>query len=107
VVEELQPERDMSRSPLFQVMFVLQNAPLGELQLPGLKLEPLEVEQETAKFELTLTLMETEAGLVGWCNYRTELFDATTIERMLEHLQVLLEAAVADPEACAVALPYL
>ncbi|HEY3579053.1 MAG TPA: amino acid adenylation domain-containing protein, partial [Pyrinomonadaceae bacterium] len=107
VVEELQPERDMGRSPLFQVMFVLQNAPLGELQLPGLKLEPLEVEQQTAKFELTLTLMETDTGLVGWCNYRTELFDEPTITRLLEHWRVLLQAALEDPTQPLSELPLL
>jgi amino acid adenylation domain-containing protein len=108
VVEELQPERDTSRSPLFQVMFVMQNAPQGKLEMPaGLKLEPLEVELEATKFELTLMVMETEAGLVGQCSYRTELFEETTIARMLDHWQVLLDAAVADPEARVMALPYL
>jgi non-ribosomal peptide synthetase component F len=106
VVEELQPERDMSRSPLFQVMFVLQNAPQGEYELPaGLKLEALAMEQETAKFELQLTVVDTAAGLVGWCNYRTELFEEATIARMLEHWRELLEAAVADPEQSLSALP--
>ncbi|HEX6718882.1 MAG TPA: condensation domain-containing protein, partial [Pyrinomonadaceae bacterium] len=108
VVEELQPERDMSRSPLFQVVFVLQNAPLGEFEIPaGLKLEALEVEQETAKFELMLTAMEREAGLEAWCNYRTDLFEETTIARMLEHWRELLEAAVADPEQSLSELPLL
>src|SRR6185295_19099851 len=81
VVEELQPERDMSRSPLFQVMFVLQNAPLGEFALEGLKLEALEGERDTTKFDLTLTTMETERGLLGWCDYNTDLFEDETIER--------------------------
>jgi amino acid adenylation domain-containing protein len=107
VVEELEPERDMSRSPLFQVMFVMQNAPQGELQLEGLKLEPLEAELKTAKFELTLTLVETEAGLGGWCEYNTDLFAETTITRMLDHWQILLAGAVADPEQSLSALPLL
>jgi non-ribosomal peptide synthetase component F len=106
VVEEFQPERDLSRSPLFQVAFVLQNAPLGEFVIPaGLKLAPLAVELDTTKFDLTLTLMEVDAKLVAWCNYRTDLFEETTIVRMLEHWQVLLAAAVADPEQTLSALP--
>jgi amino acid adenylation domain-containing protein len=88
-------------------MFVMQNAPQGELQLAGLKLEPLEAELETAKFELTLTLVETETGLQGWCEYNTDLFAEKTIARMLEHWQVLLEGAVADPEQSLSALPLL
>ncbi|HET7287661.1 MAG TPA: condensation domain-containing protein, partial [Pyrinomonadaceae bacterium] len=108
LVEELQPDRDMSRSPLFQVMFVLQNAPVGAFELPaGLKLEPLENELETIKFDLTLTTTETETGVLGFCSYRTDLFDETTIVRMLDHWQVLLEAAVADPEQSLSALPLL
>jgi amino acid adenylation domain-containing protein/non-ribosomal peptide synthase protein (TIGR01720 family) len=106
VVEELQPERDMSRSPLLQVMFVLQNAPLGEFETPaGLKLEALAVDLETTKFDLTLTVMEADERLVAWCNYRTDLFVETTIARMLEHWQVLLAAAVADPEQSLSTLP--
>jgi amino acid adenylation domain-containing protein len=108
LVEELQPERDLSRSPLFQVMFVMQNAPLGQFELPaGLTLEPLEGEQSTTKFDLTLATMETETGLVAWCSYKTDLFEETTVERMLDHWQVLLEAAVAEPEQSLSALPLL
>ncbi len=106
VVEELQPERDVSRSPLLQVMFVLQNAPLGEFEVPsGLKLEPLAVELDTTQFDLTLGLMERDRRLVAWCNYRTDLWEETTIARMLEHWQVLLAAAVADPTQSLSALP--
>src|ERR1043165_8703695 len=107
LVEALQPERDMSRSPLFQVMFVLQNAPLGELQLRGLTLEQLGVELDTTKFDLMLVMMETETGLVGWCDYSTDLFEAATIERMLEHWRVLLESVVADAEQRLAELPLL
>jgi hypothetical protein len=106
VVEELQPERDLSRTPLFQVMFILQNAPLGEIETPaGLKLEPLAVEPETTQFDMTLTLTETETRLLAWCNYRTDLFEEATIARMLKQWQVLLAAAVADPEQWLAALP--
>ena len=66
LVEELQPQRDLSRTPLFQVAFALQNAPLEALELAGLTLSPLEVETGTAKFDLTLSLIETEGQLAGF-----------------------------------------
>ena len=107
VVEELQPERHLSRSPLFQVMFALQNAPVGELQLPGLKLKPVEGKLDTTKFDLSLMAMETETGLVGWFDYSIDLFDEATVARMLEHWQVLLERAVANPDQSLSTLPLL
>jgi non-ribosomal peptide synthetase component F len=107
VVEELQPERDLSRSPLFQVMFILQNAPLGELELPGLKLEQLPTERYTTKFDMTITMMETESGLLGRCEYSTDLFEASTIARMIEHWRVLLEGVVADVGQSLSALPLM
>jgi amino acid adenylation domain-containing protein len=107
LVEELQPERDLSRTPLFQVMFVLQNAPTEDLKLPGLSLEPMEVESETARFDLTLTLTDTKQGLVGALEHKTDLFDATTITRMLGHFQTLLEGIVANPDQRLADLPVL
>ncbi|HEY3579718.1 MAG TPA: amino acid adenylation domain-containing protein, partial [Pyrinomonadaceae bacterium] len=107
VVEELQPERNLSRSPLFQVLFEMQNAPLGHLELPGLKLEPLAGELETTKFDLTLTTMESETGLLVWCEYNTDLFEEPTVTRMFEHWRGLLEAAVAEPERSLAMLPLL
>ncbi|MHC5720978.1 MAG: condensation domain-containing protein, partial [Nostoc sp.] len=65
LVEKLQPVREPSYTPLFQVVFVLQNAPLEALELPGLTLSPLEVEDGTAKFDLTLFMNSTEQGLIG------------------------------------------
>ncbi len=107
LVEELAPRRDLSRSPLFQVMLVLQNAPLPALSLGDLKLDVLEIEQTTAKFELTLSLGETEEGLRGSLKYSTDLFDAATVERMLGHYQVLLEGIVAEPSRRVSELPLL
>ncbi|NVJ03452.1 AMP-binding protein, partial [Myxococcus sp. AM009] len=98
LVEELQPERDLSRSPLFQVMLVLQNAPGGAVSLPGLRLEAAESSGKTSKFDLTLGLSETAEGLSGGLEFNSDLFEAETMERLLEHLRVLLEAAVARPE---------
>lgn len=99
LVEELQPAREMGRSPLFQVMFVLQNAPTRELTLPGLRVEPLALESGTTKFDLTLTLAETDEGMSGSIEYSTALFSAPTIERMAGHYLGLLEGIVARPEA--------
>ncbi len=107
LVEELQPERSMSHSPLFQVMLVLQNAPGTRLQLPGVSLETMEVESGTAKFDLLLSLAEEEQGLAGWLEYNTDLFDAATIERMLSHFEVLLESVVSNPEQQLSELPLL
>jgi amino acid adenylation domain-containing protein len=98
LVEELQPERDLSHNPLFQVQFVLQNTPRQAPELAGLTLTLIEVDSGTAKFDLTLELTEASEGLRGWFEYSTDLFDATTIGRMAGHLQTLLEGIVADPE---------
>ena len=97
LVEELRPERDLSRTPLFQVMFSLQNAPRAALELPGLSLNRLEVENRTAKFDLTLSMVEGTNGLRGVLEYNTDLFDAATMTRMAEHFQTLLEAIVTHP----------
>ncbi|AFW95760.1 non-ribosomal peptide synthase [Anabaena sp. 90] len=98
IVEELHPERNLSHHPLFQVMFVLQNTPMGKLELPNLQLTPWEMEQVTAKFDLVLSMVETEQGLQGEWEYNTDLFQETTIQRMVGHWQTLLENIVANPE---------
>ncbi|RKH18898.1 amino acid adenylation domain-containing protein [Corallococcus sp. CA047B] len=107
LVEELAPARDLSRSPLFQVMFVLQNAPMPELSLGEAKLTPMPVAQTVAKFELTLFLEETADGLKGSLEYNTDLFDAGTVERLAGHYQTLLEGIVAEPEQSVSRLPLL
>jgi len=96
LVEELQPQRDFSHTPLFQVMFVLQNAPTTPLELPGLTLKPLEIHSKTAKFDLTLYVEEADTGLIANLEYNTDLFDASTINRMLGHYQRLLESIVTN-----------
>jgi amino acid adenylation domain-containing protein len=98
LVEALQPERDLSRSPLFQTLFALQNAPLEPLALPELTLELMEVESGNAKFDLTLSLMESEGALSGFLEYAAGLFDEATAGRLFEHFRNLLESVVADPE---------
>jgi amino acid adenylation domain-containing protein len=107
LVEELSPERDPGRNPLFQVSFVLQNATRSRLELPELTLERLDVHSETAKFDLSLSILETTDGLKTSWEYDTDLFDADRIERMMGHLQVLLEAVVAGPEKRIGELPLL
>ena len=107
LVEALQPERDLSRNPLFQVMFAFQNAPMEALMLPGLTVTPLEVESETAQFNLTLSMEETGQGLKGVVEYNTDLFDGVTIERMLGHFETLLEGVVVNPEQRLWELPLL
>ncbi|MBW4611882.1 MAG: TauD/TfdA family dioxygenase [Desmonostoc vinosum HA7617-LM4] len=98
LVEELQPERNLQPTPLFQVLFVMQNTPMSPQSLLGLEMAPIEVDNKTAKFDLALFINETEQGLIGSWNYSTDLFDATTITRMTGHFQTLLENIVSQPE---------
>jgi amino acid adenylation domain-containing protein/non-ribosomal peptide synthase protein (TIGR01720 family) len=107
LVDELAPDRDLARPPLFQAMFVLQNAPGGDLQLPGLALGTLDVDIPTAKFDLTLFLAEGPDGLGGSVEYNTDLFDAATIERLLRHFEALLEGGIADPDRPVSRIPIL
>jgi amino acid adenylation domain-containing protein/non-ribosomal peptide synthase protein (TIGR01720 family) len=91
LVEVLQPERSLSHSPLFQVMFVFQNAPMPAVELPGLTLSPVKVENGVSHIDLTLMLSEGEGGrLIGVFEYATDLFDGPTITRMAGHFQTLL-----------------
>ena len=98
LVEELQPERHTSHSPLYQVMFELQNAPLGGLELPGVNLELMAADNATAKFDLTLNLQEVGDVIVGSLGYSTDLFDAETISRLVSHFLTLLEDALDHPD---------
>jgi amino acid adenylation domain-containing protein len=107
LVDALQPARDLSRSPLFQVMFVLQNEPLRPLELAGLKLTPVPAHSGTAKFDLTLSLEETGDGLAGYVEFNTDLFDAGTITRLIGHYQTVLEAVVVNIEQRISQLPLL
>ena len=94
LVSELQPQRDTSRNPFFQVMLVLQNTPQVPLDLPGLQVETCDVEQKNAKFDLSISLTESEAGLTGHVEYATDLFKQQTIQRFIGHFECLLEAVV-------------
>jgi amino acid adenylation domain-containing protein len=98
LVEALKPARSLSHSPLFQVTLLLQNAPFSPLRLPDLEVTPLRHEQRSTKFDLSLSLTETESGLDGALEYSTDLFDRATVVRLLDHYRRLLEAIVADPD---------
>ncbi|MBO1055966.1 MAG: amino acid adenylation domain-containing protein [Dolichospermum sp. JUN01] len=107
LVEALQPQRNLSHTPLFQVAFVFQNAPNSQVELTGLTVSPLVVESTTAKFDLTLAMENTGTGLVGVWEYNTDLFDSSTIERMASHFVTLLEGIVANPFERISQLPLL
>src|ERR1044072_257907 len=108
LVEELQPQRSLSLSPFFQVMFILQNAPMPEFKLPDLLLTGLNTGSETAKVDLTLLIEETAAqGLVGCLEYNTDLFDEVTICRLAAHFESLLESAIAQPDQSIASIPLL
>ncbi|MEU1014063.1 non-ribosomal peptide synthase/polyketide synthase [Streptomyces sp. NPDC005898] len=106
VVDEVQPVRDTSRSPLFQVMVVLQNTPAAALDLPGLDVADVEPDSEQTAFDLTLEFAETASGdLHALLTYNTDLFDAATADRMAGQLGVLLHAVAEDPRRPLGALP--
>jgi non-ribosomal peptide synthetase component F len=107
VVQELQLERRLSQSPLFQVMFVLQNDLEETLHLPQVIVQKKGINPDVAKFDLTLSLVETGQGLRGWWEYNTDLFDSTTLARWTEHFRVLLESVLADPNQHLATLPLL
>ncbi|HEX9938624.1 MAG TPA: amino acid adenylation domain-containing protein, partial [Longimicrobium sp.] len=98
LVAELQPERSLSHSPLFQVMFALQNAEGGGGDLPGLEVSGVGADLTSAKFDLSLTLATSAHGLRGGLDYSTDLFQRGTVDRMLGHLARVLEQVAADAD---------
>jgi amino acid adenylation domain-containing protein len=107
VVEELKPERDMGRNPVFQVVFAVQNAPREELVLPGLHIEGVPIGGGSTRFDIEVHFWEVSDGLLCRCFYNTDLFERITIERMLGHFERLLGAAMANPETHIDDLPLL
>jgi Non-ribosomal peptide synthetase modules and related proteins len=97
LVEALKPERNLKYAPFFQIKLVLENTSPGELELPGLKIDPLETESSEAKLDLILVLRERAEGLQGWFEYNSDLYDAATVSRFTEHLEILLRGALASP----------
>ncbi|WP_187650925.1 condensation domain-containing protein, partial [Xenorhabdus indica] len=107
VVEALQPERSLSYSPIFQVMLALNNTPAQTLVLPGLQLIPIEQTRHRAHFDLTLSLTESDSGLIGDLEYASDLFDHATIERMVDYLKRVLAAMATDATQNIATLPIL
>ncbi|MEH1861773.1 MAG: amino acid adenylation domain-containing protein [Nostoc sp.] len=107
LVEALEPERSLSYSPLFQVMFTLENAPMPEMVLPKLTVSSYSVKTLTTKFDLTLSMKNTNQGLIGVWEYNTDLFDAGTIARMAGHFEILLSSIIANPQQSVSELPLL
>ncbi|HLJ26155.1 MAG TPA: amino acid adenylation domain-containing protein [Candidatus Angelobacter sp.] len=107
LVEVLLPQRDLARSPLFQVLFILQNVPWTAFELGAAKMLPLELDNGAAQFEITLILVETSSGMEGCISYYTDLYDAATISRMIEHYQMLLSGVVENPNQPMAWLPLL
>ena len=107
LVDTLQPNRNLSQSPLFQVMFMLNPAATSALRLPDLEFSRLETDTGIALFDMTLILNEGPDEISGGVEYNADLFDADTVERMMLHFRHLLEAMVANPDTPINALPML
>nr|AHZ46177.1 NRPS [uncultured bacterium 14-4D] len=107
LVETLRPERRLSHSPVFQVMFILQNAPQSDFEFPGVNVEAVGVDTQSSMFDLTLSMDEHDQGLRAVFEYNTDLFDRETIERLASHYQRILEAVVADTECPVSRLPLM
>ncbi|HVR95732.1 MAG TPA: amino acid adenylation domain-containing protein, partial [Thermoanaerobaculia bacterium] len=107
LVEGLGVARALDRTPLVQVLFVLQNAPMPDLEIGDLTLRPLDVHTGTAKLDLTLSLVEERDGFTGTLEYASALFEAATMERLLGHFATLLDGSLADPERAVGELPLL
>lgn len=107
LVEELRPERDLSHTPLFQVMFTMQNAPRGSLAMAGLEVRPAGFAFQAAKVDCSLSLDEHADGITAALIYNRALFDRATMERLAGHYAQLLAEAAADPDRPLAALPIL
>jgi amino acid adenylation domain-containing protein len=107
LVEALQPERTLSHTPLFQVVFALQNTPMPSLELPGLTLNPWGTDTGTSQFDLILSVTETDQGMIETVEYNTDLFDAATIAHMMTQYQVLLNSIATNPDLRIADIPLL
>jgi non-ribosomal peptide synthetase component F len=99
LVEALNTPWEMNRTPMFQVKFVLQNAPMPRMVIPGLTLESMDIYTDTAKFDLLFNLLETDQGLTGWVEYSLDLFNASTIAQMVDYFIFVLNDIASSPEA--------
>jgi len=99
IVEEIKPQRDLSRSPLFQTLFTFQNMPAGAIEVADLTFEPVDVTTGTVKFDLTLTVGGGPEGFNGVLGYNIDLFQRASIERMARHFLALLADIVSHPQS--------
>ena len=106
LVEELKIERNLSHNPLVQVAFALQNTKMEPWNLPGLRVSQM-LDFDFTRFDLEVHLMEVSSGLEVYCTYSTDIFEPDTIDRMMKHFQVLLEAVVTHPEQKVLQLPIM
>jgi amino acid adenylation domain-containing protein len=107
LIRHLRPERDRGHAPIFQVMLIFQNMPKQLPRLPGLRVEELAFDRGMAKFDLTLEVAEQDGGLDCEFEYRTDLFEPATIERMVGHFLRLLASALDEPDVPLSRLPIL
>ncbi|WP_437896085.1 amino acid adenylation domain-containing protein [Sorangium sp. So ce124] len=107
VVEALNVPRDLSRSPVFQVMFALQNAPAPALDLPGLTISPVDLDWGTSKFDLMLDVLPTKAGYVARWEFNSDLFDPQSVERLADHFVHIVEGALSRPDRSVYEAPIL
>ncbi len=107
LVEIIQPDRDLSSPPLFNVLFSLQNIPSKEIELSDIKIEALPIESDSVKFDLTLSMEERNDEISGSFGFNTDLFQQNTIERMIVHFKTLLEHIAADPKRPILSYPIL
>lgn len=107
LVEELQPPRDLSRQPLFQARFILQNIEVGQIRLGDVTFEPVHAHTATSKFDLTFDIREVDDGLLGYVEYASDLFDRETVERLSRHYVAFLEQVCDTPQTPVLDLPML
>ncbi|HKV38141.1 MAG TPA: amino acid adenylation domain-containing protein, partial [Blastocatellia bacterium] len=107
LIEVIEPQRNMSHSPIFQVMFSVQGRQMQARQLPGVTMTRFDVEMKVAHFDLILFMADAEAGLTGRIEYNTDIFDEATVKRMAGHYQRVLEGFVSDLEMKISAIPLL
>ena len=107
LVQALRPERSPDHSPLFQMMFILQNFPIERIEMPGLSLKSMELEFGTARFDLTVEAFPHEGALDVYFDYNSDLYDGATIARLQMHYQAILEAVVTDPTQKVCEIPLL
>ncbi len=107
LVQALRPERSLDHSPLFQTMFIMQNFPVDQLKLPGLQAKPVELEVDTARFDLTLEAFPRKGALDVFFDYNSDLYNAGTIDRLQQHYLTVLRAVVSDANVKIADIPLL